>query len=122
MSAQFVAEFQRPLEIDPAPGAPAAYRRDAQGLGRGIDREPGAPTLLAAIHDRQADARTGDRCALVDVGVGVVAGDGNAMQIIGARLDRTHLAYARDDTGKHFRRARTFRSYRRRVSHFQWSS
>src|SRR5262245_39220897 len=101
MSAQFVAEFQRPLEIDLGPLTPTAHRRDTQGLGCGINREPGAATLLAGIHNRQTDARTGDRCALVDVRARVVAGNGNAMQIIGARLDRTHFAYARDDAGKH---------------------
>src|SRR5262249_45111617 len=101
MSAQFVAEFQRPLEIDPGPLTPAAHRRDTQSLSRGIDREPGSATLLAGIHHGQADARSGDRSAVVDVRVRVIAGDGNAMQIIGVRLDRTHFAYARDDAGKH---------------------
>ena len=64
VAAEFVADFQRPLEIDPRAVPPAAGRGDAQRLGGGIDGKPGAAVLLAGLDHGQADAGAGDRGAL----------------------------------------------------------
>ena len=80
---------------------PAADGGDAQRLGRGVDRKPGAAILFAGADHRHADAGTGDRGALDQFGARIAAEDGDAVQIVGARLDRPHLAHVGDDAGEH---------------------
>ena len=85
--------------------APAADRGQRQRLGRGVDREPGAAALFAGADDGHAHARAGHRGAVDQFGARIGAGDGEAAQIIGARLDRPHFAEIGDDAGEHQRRS-----------------
>ena len=101
MAAKFVAQLERALEIDVRAVPPAADGGDAQRLGRGVDRKPGAAILLAGADHRHADAGAGDRGAFDQFGARIAAGDGDAVQIVGARLDRPHLAHVGDDAGEH---------------------
>ena len=90
---------------------PVADRGDAQRLGGGIDREPGAVAVPAARDDGEAHPAAGDRGADGD-GVGIVAaGDLEPREPLRARLDRNHLADVGDDAGEHVRPARMSRPY-----------
>src|SRR6185437_12944143 len=69
MAAQLVADLQRPLEIELRPDGPVPGRGHTQGLGSGIDVEPGLlsgalAALDAGCHYRQADAVAGDGSAV----------------------------------------------------------
>ena len=101
MAAQLVAQFQRALEIDLAARPPAAGGGQPQRLGGGINREPGAPVFFASLDDGEADAGAGHRRALHQRGARIGTGDGDAGQIVGARLDRPHFAHIGDDAGEH---------------------
>src|SRR5512139_714974 len=101
MTAQFVAELERALQIDLRAGAPMAGRGDAQRFGGGLDREPCAAVLLAGVHYSEANAGAGDRGALNKLGTLVAAENRNTVQITGAGTYRTHLAEISDDAGEH---------------------
>ena len=109
VAAEFVADFQRALEIDARAPPPAADRRQAQRLGGGVHRKPAEVALLAARDHGQADAAAGDRCADADAVRIIAAGDREARQPLRARFDRNHLADAGDDAGEHVRPARVSR-------------
>ena len=46
MAAKFVADFERSLEIEAAPGLPARGGRARQRLGADVDLEPGSASQL----------------------------------------------------------------------------
>src|SRR5207253_2659986 len=85
VSAELVADLERPLEIDARAMAPAADRGDAQCFRRGIDREPGAAILLTNADHCHAHARAGDRGTFDNRGALVAAGDLQPMQPFAAR-------------------------------------
>ncbi len=66
MAAKFVAEAQRPFEVEPCSGPPALGGRHAQRFGGCVDAEPGPVALAAARHHCEADPGTSDRCPDVD--------------------------------------------------------
>src|SRR3546814_9444395 len=85
MPAQFVADAQRALQVEPAADVPHARRGARQRLGARVDREPArrpvAAFVDAFIDDGQAGARTGDRRA-----------QRNAVAIIGGADDQPRAA------------------------------
>jgi hypothetical protein len=60
VSAEFVADLERALQIDARAPAPVANRRQAQCLGRGFDGKPAAVAFLAARDHGQAYAAAGN--------------------------------------------------------------
>ena len=63
MAAEFVADLERALEIDPRPDLPVANRRAVEGFGRRIDLEPAAVAARLDGDHRQAGSAAGDRGA-----------------------------------------------------------
>src|SRR5256885_15041318 len=101
VAAQFVAELECAFEIDFRSMAPTASRGEPQGLGGGIDREPGAAVLLARADHGQADAGAGDRGAFDDRGALVATGDLEPAQALRARVHMHHLADVGHNPGEH---------------------
>jgi hypothetical protein len=83
MPAEFIAQPQRPFEIELCPRPPGAGGSQAQGFGRGIDGEKGTVTGAAPRYDREADAGAGNGRPNVDL-FGVIAADnGQPAQALG---------------------------------------
>ena len=93
--------LERALEVEPGAVAPRPDGGDGERLGGGIGRKPGAAVLLAGADHREAHAVAGDRGAVGDAGAVIAAGDLQAPQIVGTRMDRDHLADIGDDAGEH---------------------
>src|SRR5262245_6624007 len=101
MSAELVADPEGALEIDAYPASPPADRGHTQRLGGGIDGEPAAVAVASPPDHSQAHAAAGDGGADVD-GIGIVAaGDPQAGESLGPRLDRNHLSDVGNDAGEH---------------------
>ena len=92
MAAEFIAQFQRPLQIDARSVPPSADGGDRKRFGGGVGGEPDAAIFIAGIDDGEADAGTGDRGALSQLKARVARIDGDARQIIGAWMHRSHFA------------------------------
>ena len=102
MAAEFVADFQRPLEIEPGADTPMPCRGHAQGLGGGVDLEPGPAAGHAGSDHGEAHAVAGDRCAVDDAGAFVAAGDAQPVQLaLRGRRQRNNLANVGDNAGEH---------------------
>jgi hypothetical protein len=63
VTAQFVAEAKRALEIEWRAASPGAGRGHAQRLGGDVDGKKAPLARSPARHDGQANARAGDRRA-----------------------------------------------------------
>ena len=100
MAAEFVADFQRPLEIDPCSSAPLADRGELQRLGRGVDLEDRALASFPRRDDGEAGPRAGDRGAKRDAFQRIGTSDGEAAQRA-ALLDLLDLADVGDDSREH---------------------
>ncbi len=81
MAAEFVADLQRPLEIEFCALDPVLRRGHAERLGGGIDFEPGPAAFDAGSDHSKADAVAGDRGAVGDGWPVVAAGDAHAVQL-----------------------------------------
>ena len=92
VTAQFVAEPQRALEVELRALPPGAGGGHAQRLGGHIHRKE-APVILPPTGDHgQARTRASDRGADID-GAGIVtAGDGQPPQPVGLLVDFNNLA------------------------------
>src|SRR5688572_2944999 len=81
VTAEFVADLQRALEIEFCALAPVLGRGHAERLVRGIDVKPGLAAFDAGGDDGKTDAVAGNRGAIGDGGAIVAAGDAQAMQL-----------------------------------------
>ncbi|GMA73820.1 hypothetical protein GCM10025880_02370 [Methylorubrum aminovorans] len=105
MAAEFVAELERALEIDPRALAPGTDRGAGQGLGGGIDREAAAGPVRLHRDGREAGAGAGDRGAERNSSGIVGALDDDPAQALGA-LHRDDAADIGDEPGEHVRSSR----------------
>src|SRR5437588_12715034 len=101
VAAELISELERALEVDPGAGSPTGHGGQLEGLGGGIDREPGSTTLLADPDHGEACARAGDRGALDDRAARVAAGDLDPAQTLRARAHRNDLAEIGDTACEH---------------------
>src|SRR5258707_14272877 len=102
MTAEFVADLQRALEVELCALAPGFCGRHAERLGRGVDIEPGLAALDAGTDHREADAVASDRGAISDGCAVVAAGDAQAMQLpLRRRREADDFADIGDYSGKH---------------------
>src|SRR5271166_1789116 len=100
VSAKFVAEAQRTLEIDRRPLPPPADRRARERLGRGLHGERAG----LDCDDRQARSGAGDRSADRDRRGIERGGDGQIEDL--AALHPAHLPEIGDDAAEHAPRLR----------------
>ena len=106
MAAEFVADLQRPLEIEFCTLGPVFCRGHAKRLGRGVDLEPGFVTLNARTDHGEADPVAGDRGAVGDGGAVVTAGNAQAMQLpLRRRRQADDLADVGDYASEHYARS-----------------
>src|SRR6185436_20159316 len=103
VAAEFVADFQRALEIESGSLAPVFRRGHAQRLGGGIDVEPGLAAVDAGSNYGQADAVAGDRSPVRNGRLVITAGDAHAVQLaLRRRRQGNDLADVGDNAGEHY--------------------
>ena len=102
MAAEFLADLERALQIDPRAGLPRADIRLRERLGRRFDLEDAAGLAIRARTQGghgQADAGAGDRGADRDCRGVERAGDRHVQ--VAALLDLGDGADGGDDPGEH---------------------
>src|ERR1700738_2220247 len=102
MAAEFVADLQRALEIEPGADGPMLRGGHAECLGTGIDIEPGLVTLNTRGDHGEADAVAGDRSTVRDGRAVVAACDPQPMLLPPRRWRQGgYLAGVGDNAGEH---------------------
>ena len=101
VAAQFVADLERPLEIEPCPLNPCVGRGQAERFFPGLDLEPaGVRANVWQGDDRQARAGTGDGGTDLDRGR-IVGGFDAEPLALRQRLDPGDPADIGDDPREH---------------------
>src|SRR5262245_38305044 len=111
MSAEFITDLERALQIDTSAPAPTADRRHAQRLGGGFDGKPPRGDLPTAHPTSQANANAGDRGAGADAVPIIAAQDREAGKSLSVRCGRCDEAGVSDDAAEHVARARSLAMY-----------
>src|SRR5271170_1508118 len=102
VAAEFVANLQRALEVEPGAGSPVFGRGHAERLGGGVDIEPGFVSLDAGRHHGEANAIAGDRGAVSDGSAVETARDAQPVQLaLRRRRQSDDLADVSDYAGEH---------------------
>jgi hypothetical protein len=91
MPAEFIADSQRPFEIDLVARPPRPKGRHGQGFRADVHRNLSAVSELRDVDHRQADARMSDRGAQGNRARFVMAGDAETPQFA-AMLDINNFA------------------------------